>query len=416
MPDKQIGLGKLTALQVKRLAARPEHLLVNDGGGLYLQVTPKGASWIFRYRLSPTRLRDHGLGPLHTLSLSEAREKARECRKLRLAGLDPIEERKRRRQQAALEAATALSFRQAAERYIRAHSVAWRNPVHIKQWPASLEMHVFPVFGDLPLSAIDTGLVLKAIEPIWVTKPVTAARVRGRIESILSWAASRGYRPAGDNPARWKGHLENLLPRTGKIRRVAHHAALPYAEVADFVGELRQRDGVPVRALEFLVLTAARAGEVTGARWDEINLQDRSWTVPAERMKGGREHRVPLSDAAMAIVDQMAALRRGDLLFPGSAPGRPINHGQMLKTVRNMGCNASVHGFRSSFRVWCAERTNFPREIAEIALAHQVGSAVEQAYARSDMFDKRRQLAEAWARYCGQPAAPEGKVIAIGAR
>lgn len=409
-------VGKLTALEAKRLAQRSEHLLINDGGGLYLQVTPRGASWIFRYRLSREKVRDMGLGPFHTLSLAEAREKARDCRKLRLDGKDPIEERRRQRRQSALAAATALTFKEAATRYIASQSPGWKNLIHAKQWPSTLEAYVYPVFGDLPVEAIDVGLVLKAVEPIWTTKSETASRVRGRIEGVLDWATARGYR-TGDNPARWRGHLENLLPKRSKVRRVEHHAALPYAEIGEFMTVLRQEEGIAARALEFAILTAARTGEVIGARWNEFNLTDRVWTVPAERMKAGKDHRVPLSDAAFRLIEAMATVRDGNVVFPGGKPGPGLSNMAMLKLLRRMKRDdLTVHGFRSTFRDWCAERTNFPAEVAEMALAHTVSDKVEAAYRRGTMFAKRRQLADAWAKYCATTMATEVKVIAIGAR
>jgi integrase len=273
------------------------------------------------------------------------------------------------------------------------------------QWPATLATYVNPIFGDLPVQAIDVGLVMKAIEPIWTVKPETASRVRGRIESVLDWATTRGYRQ-GENPARWRGHLENLLPKKTKVRRVKHHAALPYPEIPEFMVELRAQPGIAARALEFAILTAGRTSEVIGARWDEINLIERLWTIPADRMKAGKEHRVPLSDTALTIVTQMRGISHGDFVFPGTRVGRPLSNMSMLMTLRRMNRGElTAHGFRSSFRDWGAERTSFPAEVAEMALAHTVGDKVEAAYRRGDMFDKRRQLGDAWASFCGATAA-----------
>ncbi len=284
--------------------------MLADGGGLYLLVAAGGSrSWIYRYRQGG-RLRDMGLGPVHTVNLAEAREKARLCRLLRLDGGDPLDARSAQRSAARIDAAKAMTFRQCAEAYIAAHRAAWRNPKHAAQWPATLAAYVYPVFGSLPVAAVDTGLVAKAIEPIWATKPETAGRVRGRIESVLDWAATRGYR-TGANPARWRGHLENLLPARSKMATIAHHAALPYAELPAFMAELRRQQGAGARALEFAILTAARTGEVIGAAWPEIDLSGRLWTIPAARMKGGREHRVPLADAALAILEEMPPASRG---------------------------------------------------------------------------------------------------------
>jgi integrase len=409
-------VGKLTALHVARLKkGTPTKTLVNDGGGLYVQTGPAGGSWLFRYRLSPQQLREMGLGSLHTLTLAEAREKARECRKLRLDGLDPLEERKRSRLRARLDAASSLTFREATERYVTAHQSEWSNSVHARQWPASLQNFVFPVFGDLPVAAIDTALVMRAIEPIWNEKTETASRVRGRIESILDWAKVLGYRQ-GENPARWRGHLDELLPKRNKIRRVEHHPALPYAEIGQFMADLREIDGIPAQALEFAILTAARSGEVIFARWSEINFADRFWTIPEERMKAGKEHRVPLSDAAMAIVNQMAAIRSSELVFPGSRGGALGNMAMRRVTIEMGRRDIVPHGFRSTFRDWVSERTNFPSEMAELALAHGVGGKVEQAYRRGDMFERRRTLMQSWAAFCDTPAAAGGDVVTIRKR
>jgi integrase len=344
-----------------------------------------------------------GLGPLHTISLAEARQRAQDCRKVRLDGLDPVEVRHSQRAAAKLDAAKAITFKACAEQFIASHRVGWRNAKHAAQWTATLERYVYPQFGEFPVQAVDVGLVMKSVEPIWATKPETASRVRGRIESILDWATARGYRQS-DNPARWRGHLENLLPKRNKVQRVAHHAALPYLEIAAFMAELREQDGIAPRALEFAILTAARTGEVIGARWDEINMAERLWTVPADRMKGGREHRVPLSDAAMAIIDAMAAIRTGEFVFSGGKAGRPLSNMALLMTLRRIGrSDLTAHGFCSTLRDWAAERTNFPAEVAEMALAHVLSDKVEAAYRRGDPFEKRRQLVDAWAKFCATP-------------
>jgi integrase len=388
-----------------------------DGGGLYLQVTPSGAkSWIFRFMLHG-RAREMGLGPLHTISLAEARERARECRKLRLDGIDPVEARSAKRAKERLAAATAMTFAECAERYIAAHRTGWRNPKHAAQWPSTLQTYAYPVFGLLPVQAIDTALVTKAIEPIWQAKPETASRVRGRIEAVLDWAKVRGYRD-GENPARWRGHLDKLLPARAKVRKVEHHPALPYAVMGEFVASLRQQEGVAARALEFLILTAARTGEVIAARWNEFDLAEKVWTVPADRMKAGKEHRVPLSAAAVAIIEQMQATRVADqqFVFPGGKLGKPLSNMAMLKLLQRMGRGElTAHGFRSSFRDWAAERTNFPREVAEMALAHTVGDKVEAAYRRGDLFAKRRRLMEEWARHC-EFTKGTGKLVALTGR
>ena len=410
-------IGRLTALAVSRASKRGYYA---DGGGLYLQVGPTGAkSWVFRFRESG-KLREAGLGATHTFSLAEAREKALQYRKARHDGIDPIEARKAERSKKLLDAAKAMTFRQCAEAYIAAHQAGWRNAKHGAQWGATLSTYVYPSFGELPVQAVDVGLVIKAVEPIWPTKPETASRVRGRIESILDWAATRGYRQ-GENPARWKGHLENLLAAPSKAKRAVrlanskgeHHAALPYAEIAAFMVSLREQEGVAARALQFAILTAARTGEVIGAQWTEINVAERLWTIPAERIKAGREHRVPLSDVALAILEKMAASRSGVFVFPGGKADRPLSNMAFLMLLRRMGRGElTAHGFRSSFRDWVAEKTSFPAEAAELALAHAVGNKVEAAYRRGDQFERRRELAEAWARYCCEPE-PMGRVVKL---
>jgi len=388
---------KLTILKVAR--ARTPGML-GDGKGLWLRVASGGSkSWVFRFMLAG-RGREMGLGSLDEISLGEARELARECRKLCRQGIDPIEARRAQRASLRLESTRSMTFEECATAYIAAHQAGWNNPKHAKQWPSTLKAYAYPVFGSLPVQAIDVGLVIRAVEPIWYSKPETASRVRGRIEAVLDWATARAYRQ-GENPARWRGHLENLLPNKTKLHRVEHHAALPYAEIGKFMAGLRQREGISARALEFAILTAARTGEVTGARWDEVNRAERLWTIPAERMKADREHRIPLCDRALEIVGEMDAIRQGTLIFPGARAERPLSHMAMLRVLEAMGrSDLTVHGFRSVFRDWAAERTNFPRELCEAALAHAVESRVEAAYRRGDLFEKRQLLMAAWDCYC----------------
>jgi integrase len=392
-------LGKLSAVALRKIDKAG---LYPDGGGLYLQVTKGGArTWVYRFMLHG-RAREMGLGPLHIVGLAEAREKARECRRLRHEGIDPIEARKARQAEQRLAEATAMTFQECAERYIEAHRAGWKNPKHAKQWRSTLETYVYPVFGSLPVQAIDVGLVMKALQPIWQAKPETASRVRGRIEAVLDWAKALGYRN-GENPAQWRGHLDNLLPARSKVRKVEHHPALPYTDMGEFLADLHQQDGVGARALEFLILTATRTGEVIGARWEEFDLVAKMWTMPAERMKAGKEHRVPLSERALAIVEEMKAERVNNhpFVFPGGRQGRPLSNMAMLKLLGRMDRgDLTAHGFRSSFRDWAAECTHFPAEVVEMALAHTVGDKVEAAYRRGDLFQKRRDLMEAWARYC----------------
>ena len=395
-------IGRLTGLKADK-AKRPG--MYADGGGLYLRVTDSGTkNWVFRYMLNG-RPRWMGVGPLHTIGLAEARNRAAGFRLQRHDGIDPIERRRAERLQGLLDAAKAVTFKECAARYIASHRAGWRNPKHAAQWQATLAAYAEPVIGALSVQAIDTALVLKVLEPIWTTKPETAGRVRGRIESILDWAKARGYR-AGENPARWRGHLDKLLPARSKVQRVEHHAALPYAELPSFLVRLREQEGIAACALEFAILTAARTGSVIGAQWSEMDLLDKTWTLPAARMKSGREHRVPLSAHALAILKEMQAHRQaGDaFVFPGGKNGRPLSNMAFLMLLRRMGLgDVTAHGFRSSFRDWAAERTNFPAEVAEMALAHAVSDKTVAAYNRSDLFERRRRLMTAWAAFCTTP-------------
>lgn len=314
-------------------------------------------------------------------------------------GIDPIAARTAERAQRAVEDARAITFEHCADAFIKAHASGWKSQKHIAQWRATLRTYVSPVFGSLPVQAIDVALVMKVLEPIWATKPETAGRVRGRIESVLNWAKARGYR-TGENPALWKGHLDNLLPARRKIINVKHHAALPYDQIAQFVDALRRQDGLASLALEFAILTAARTGEIIGGRWNEIDLAANVWRVPASRMKGAREHRVPLSAGALAVLNKVSKGEPEDFIFAGRKK-RPLSNMALLMVLRRMGqANLTVHGFRSTFRDWAAERTNFPSEVAEMALAHSVGDKVEAAYRRGDLFEKRRRLMSEWAKFC----------------
>jgi integrase len=423
--------GRLTALKIDRLKNKAG--MHADGGGLYLQITGRkweelsgreaeaggGASWVLRYMLNG-KAREMGLGPLALYGLADARAKALDARRLRHQGIDPIEHRRAERYRQRLEAAKAITFKECAESYIASHRAGWRNAKHKYQWNATLETYAAPVIGKLPVQAIDTALILKVLEPIWTAKPETASRIRQRIENILDWAKVREYR-AGENPARWRGHLDKLLPARGKIRQVKHLAALSYGKLPAFLIELREREAAAARALEFAILTAARTGEVIGARWNEIDLLDKTWTVSAARMKAGKEHRVPLAPPAVAILEEMARHRQaGDgsngYVFAGGKLGKPLSNMSMMMLLRRMGRgdDLTVHGFRSTFRTWAAERSNFPREVIEAALAHTIGSKVEVAYQRSDMFEKRRRLMDVWARFCTSlPEDAQREVVSL---
>ncbi|WP_404379932.1 tyrosine-type recombinase/integrase [Caenispirillum salinarum] len=420
------------AKQVDRLTARAVATTNKpgryaDGRGLYLHVAKTGAkSWVLRYRLSG-KSREMGLGAVADVGLQDARRKAADARGLLADGVDPLDAREAERLAAAVEAAKAITFKDAAERYIAAHRPTWKNAKHASQWENTLRDYVHPVFGAVPVADVDTGLVLKAVEPIWHTKPETASRVRQRIEAVLDWARARGYRD-GPNPALWRGHLSHTLPARARVAKVEHHAALPYAEVAAFLADLRGRDALAARALEFVILTASRTGEALGATWAEVDLAAAVWTVPGDRMKAKRDHRVPLSPQAVAVLEAMGeAYGRDGYVFPGQRKGKPLSYMGLLMLLRRMnpegecggfrwaddkGRAITVHGFRSSFRDWTAEQTAFPGEVAEAALAHVVGDKVEAAYRRGDLFEKRRRLMEAWADYCDRPAAA-GNVVPI---
>jgi len=353
-----------------------------------------------------------GLGPLHTIGLHEARERARKARQQLLDGVDPLEARAAERATADLAKAKALTFEAAARQYFDAHERSWKNAKHRAQFLSTLTAYVFPKIGKLSVASIDTGLVLKCIEPIWPKKTETANRVRGRIESVLDWATVRGYR-SGDNPARWKGHLAEVLPAREKIQKTEHLAALPFDELPAFMAGLVDREGTAARALEFTILTAARTSEAIGATWDEINLKEKVWTVPAGRIKGGREHRVPLSERVVELIGDLPTERGNPSIFIGQRSGG-LSNMAMAAVLKRMGrSDITVHGFRSTFRDWAAERTNYPNHIVEMALAHVVGNKIEAAYRRGDLFDKRRKLMEAWEKFCSTPAQGAGNVVGL---
>ena len=404
---------RLTARTVETLKAKVgKH---PDGEGLYLVVgSDWPPSWVYRYRLHGRRP-EMGLGPLSSVSLAEARELAEQARRLVSAGHNPIEVRQTERIAAAVSSAKAMTFADCAKGYIDDRKAAWSNEKHRAQWNATLETYAFPVFGHLPVSEVDVGLVLKVLRPIWSAKPETASRLRGRIEAVLSWAKVSGFR-RGDNPAAWRGNLDHLLPRRAKVRAVQHHPALPHTEIGAFMCKLRAQRGTAARALEFLVLTAARTSEVTHAKFKEFDAASARWTVPAVRMKGGREHRVPLSKPALAVIEAQRKAATGLHVFPGGRHGKPLSIGAMRMTLRRMGYgDCTVHGFRSAFRDWAAEATTYPREVVEAALAHVVGDKTEAAYLRSDLLDRRARLMDDWGRYC-RAVREVGDVVPIVAR
>ena len=403
------AIQKLTTAKINSIS-KPG--LYADGLGLYLQVANGGSkSWIFRY-MRHGKAKKMGLGSVHIVPLKGARQKVIDLQRELLDGVDPRDKRNRERNQARIDEARQMTFEQCAEAYIAVKRAGWRNVKHAKQWESTLQKYAYPHFGSLPVADIDIALVMNALRPIWTKKTETASRVRGRIEAILDWATVNEYR-TGENPARWKGHLEHALPAPQKVAKVKHHPALPYSDVAAFVSDLRGREGVSARALEFAILTAARSGEVIGAQWSEIDLENALWTIPGERMKAEREHRVPLSDRAIEILRSLPHEKSNNFVFIGSRK-KGLSSMALGMTLRRMNwSDITVHGFRSTFRDWAAEQTSYANEVAEMALAHTVGDRVEAAYRRGDLFEKRRRIMADWARYCDAPVIDADNVVAI---
>ena len=406
---------ELSAMAVAKLKTDGRYA-VGGVDGLHLRVVGDSRSWVLRLAvgmrtgkdgLPAVHRRDVGLGSYPEVSLAEAREQARVVRKQVRDGIDPVLERQEKKVQIALTLTKAKSFEDCARAYIDANRAGWKNPKHAQQWENTLATYAYPTIGHLPVALIDTGMVLEVLQqhvepgaqPLWLAKTETASRLRGRIESILDWATFRGYRE-GNNPARWKGHLEHELPARSKVQKVEHHAALPYTEMASFMAELRLRQGVGARALEFSILTAARSGEVRGAKWTEIDLKTKLWVIPAERMKAGKEHRVPLSNEVIALLEALPKEEGNDNVFLATK-GKQLSDMAMTAVLRRMEREGlTQHGFRSSFRDWAGETTNYPREVCEHALAHRLADGVEAAYQRGDLLLKRAALMADWARYC----------------
>jgi integrase len=395
------GKRKLTA----RAAATTKPGRHGDGRGLWLVVSHSGArKWVFRFTHCG-RVTEMGLGNA-AVSLAHAREKAAVARKLVAAGVNPIEARR----EAERIAAGKPTFGQCADALLAAKASEWRNEKHRQQWKMTLETYAAPL-RSRPVNEIDTEAVLGVLQPLWRTTPETASRLRGRIEAVLDAARAKGHIARNEaNPARWRGHLDKLLPKRQKLTR-GHHAAMAFDGVPEFIGQLREREATAAMALEFAILTAARSGEVLGARWAEMDMVAKVWTVPAARMKAGCEHRVPLSCRALAILDVLAKGKVGEFIFAGQTAGKPLSGMAMEMVLRRMKVGGvTVHGFRSAFRDWCGEATSFPRELAEAALAHAAGDATERAYRRGDALEKRRKLMEAWAGFC-EPRAAGSKVV-----
>lgn len=413
---------KLSPLDVGRLTTPGLHF-VGGVAGLALQVLPprtdadgretQARTWVLRVKIGDKR-RDIGLGGYSDVGVGvgEARRKAMEARDKIERGIDPIEERREAKSALKAQQAATITFKEAAEKYIATHEAGWKSPKHAAQWKGSLANHVYPKIGPLSVRDIELPQVLAVLEPIWTTKTETAGRIRGRIETILDWATTRGYR-TGLNPARWKGHLQNQLGDPSKVSKVVHHPALPVDEVGAFMKSLRGVGGMGARALELAILTAARSGEVRGATWAEIDLSEGTWTIPGSRMKMGKEHRVPLSTAAKTLLSELPRMAGTDFVFPSSIGGQ-LSDMTLSAVLRRMEVKAVPHGFRSSFRDWAAERTSYPREVCEMALAHTVGNKVEAAYLRTDLFERRRRLMDEWATFVGI-VQPKGNVTPIRA-
>ncbi|MFY9480101.1 MAG: integrase arm-type DNA-binding domain-containing protein [Aquabacterium sp.] len=403
-------IAEMSALGVSRLKDPGLHF-VGGVAGLGLQVTATGArSWVLRIHVEGKR-REMGLGAFPDVTLSQARDKAREQRQLLDRGIDPVEYRLKERRANAAAQASSVTFEEAAKAYIAAHESGWRNAKHGQQWTNTLTTYAYPEIGQVLVRDIGLPHILKVLESIWKTKTETATRLRGRLEAVLDWSTARDYRQ-GLNPARWRGHLDKLLPKPAKVTKVEHHAALPVADVGGFISDLRQQEGMGARALEFAILTAARSGEVRGATKGEIDLDAGVWIVPAVRMKAGKEHRVPLSQAAIDLVKALPKIADSDLVFT-SPRGGQLSDMTLTSVLRRMEVDAVPHGFRSTFRDWTAERTSYPRDMAEMALAHTIGDKVEAAYRRGDMLDKRRQMMEDWAAFCATAEPTEAKVTPL---
>ena len=417
---------ELSAMAVSKLKTDGRYA-VGGVDGLHLRVVGGSRAWVLRIAVgsrvdsdgrTSVHRRDVGLGSYPEVSLAEARDRARELRKQVRDGVDPVLKRQAVKVQSALETAKAKTFEECAHAYIDANRAGWKNEKHAQQWQNTLATYVHPKFGHLPVASVDTGMVLDVLQQpvgsdsqsLWLNKTETASRLRGRIESILDWATFRGYRQ-GNNPARWKGHLEHELPARNKVQKVEHHAALAYVEMAAFMAELRMKVGVSARALEFAILTAARSGEVRGAKWSEIDLDSRIWTIPGERMKAGKEHRVPLSHEVVTLLKALPREEGVDQVFLAPKGGQ-LSDMALTSVLRRMGRSGlTQHGFRSTFRDWAGETTAYPREVCEHALAHRLADGVEAAYQRGDLLAKRAGLMSDWAKYCNTVSQDQGASI-----
>lgn len=419
----------MSALEVGRISLAGYHF-VGGVSGLVLQVSKTGTkSWLLRV-LAGGKRREIGLGGFPDVTLAGAREAARQTKEKIKNGIDPVAERLAARSALAAAIASALTFKQAAQKYIEANDAAWKNPKHAAQWTSTLETYAYPSIGNLQVAHVDTSHIVDILEPIWKVKTETASRLRGRIEAVLDWAKVRGFRK-GENPARWKGHLDHILPARSKVQKTKHHAALDYRQIANFLAELRRLGGMGARALEFAVLCASRSGEVRGATWSEIDFASETWIIPAERMKAEKEHRIPLSPSAIYLLNNLEHIAGTDLLFP-SPKNEPLSDMTMTKVIRrlheasllagmsgwtdNQGKVITAHGFRSTFRDWAGETTAYPREVIEHALAHQLADKAEAAYARGTLFEKRRKLMTDWSTFCERDDTSRTDIGSVEAR
>ena len=396
-------INRLTAVEVSSKSKSKG--MYPDGGGLYLRVTDTGTkNWVYRFSVDK-KASQMGLGKFPAINLADARTEAEKYRKLVQQGINPIAYREAERSAAQAAVKKVWTFKECAQAYIDAHSPSWKNAKHKAQWTSTLEQYAYPIIGDHSVDDIDVGLVLEVLEQIWSTKTETATRVRGRIEAVLDWAQVRGYRSDDKrNPARWKGRLEKVLPPRSKVAKVKHFAALDYNKIGEFMGELREQTAISAKGLEFLILTATRTSEVMLSTWDEIDMDKAIWTIPAERTKTDKEYRIPLSKDALSILQEMQEIKVSNYVFPGQADQRPMSNMAFLMLLKRMGhSDLTAHGFRSCFRDWAAERTNYPHELAEMALGHAIGNKVEAAYRRGDLFEKRCRMMNDWAIYTAMP-------------
>lgn len=410
MPKKAAELG---ALEVARLTTPGLHS-VGGVAGLALQIQASGArSWLLRVVVGGKR-REIGLGGYPGVTLAEAKKKASIKRADIESGIDPIQKRRADKSKLLADQAAAKTFEQTAKAYMAAHEAGWKNAKHGQQWRNTLETYAYPVIGSILVGDVKLTHVMQILEPIWTTKTETASRLRGRIENVLDYAIARGHR-SGDNPARWRGHLDKLLAAPSKVAKIEHHEALSHSDIGAFMVELREKIGSSARALEFAILTATRSGEVRGAKWQEIDLKNAVWTIPANRMKAEKEHRVPLSDAALKLLNDLPQNNANGFVFPNTK-GSALSNAAMTVMLRRMGHTITAHGFRSTFRDWAGETTAYPREVIEHALAHQLKDKAEAAYARGTLFDKRRRLMDDWAKYCGTVVADDTNIVSIKKR